>query len=32
VLLGGAATLLVVLLWMRLFPTFLRRDRLRSHF
>ncbi len=30
VLLGGVGTLLVVLLWMRLFPTLLHRDRLRS--
>jgi hypothetical protein len=29
VLLGGIGTLLVVLLWMRVFPTLLRRDRLR---
>jgi MFS family permease len=30
VLLGGVGTLFVVLLWMRLFPTLLRRDKLRS--
>ena len=30
VLLGGVGTLLVVLLWMRLFPTLFWRDRLRS--
>ena len=30
VLLGGVGTLLIVLLWMRLFPTLLRRDRLGS--
>jgi MFS family permease len=30
VLLGGFGTLLVVLLWIRLFPTLLRRDRLGS--
>jgi MFS family permease len=30
VLLGGFGTLLVVVLWMRLFPALLRRDRLHS--
>jgi MFS family permease len=31
VLLGGVGTLFVVLLWMRLFPTLLHRDRLRAN-
>lgn len=30
-LLGGIGTLLVVILWMRFFPTLARRDRLVSH-
>ena len=31
VVFGGVGTLLVVALWMRLFPTLLQRDRLRSN-
>ncbi len=30
VVLGGLGTLLVVALWMRLFPTLTHRDRLRE--